>query len=136
VKRLAALLALSATSAQAATVTVTVHGVRDDRGQIVVGVCTRAEFLHDHCDHGTRLPARAGTVTAQVPDVPPGTYAIQAYHDADGNGRLERSFFGLPLEGVGLSHDPRPRFGPPGFQECAVGVTDTPAAIEITLRYR
>lgn len=39
-------------------------------------------------------------------DVPPGRFALQLYQDSNGNGRLDLSPRGIPLEPVGFSANP------------------------------
>ncbi|MBE7212556.1 MAG: DUF2141 domain-containing protein [Gluconacetobacter diazotrophicus] len=134
---LAALLcAAPSGAALAATVTIAVHGVRDDRGHVRIGLCTRDEFLGEHCRYHAVLPSRAGTVTAVLPDVSPGTYAATAYQDDGDLGHLRRSFLGIPQNGMGASRDPRPRFGPPRFDQAAMSVGTRDAVISLILRYR
>lgn len=41
-----------------------------------------------------------------VKDVPPGRFALQLYQDSNGNGRLDLSPRGIPLEPVGFSANP------------------------------
>lgn len=41
-----------------------------------------------------------------VKDVPPGRFAIQLFQDSNGNGRLDLSPRGIPLEPVGFSGNP------------------------------
>ncbi len=41
-----------------------------------------------------------------VKDVPPGQYALQLFQDSNGNGRLDLSPRGIPLEPVGFSGNP------------------------------
>lgn len=53
------------------------------------------------------------------PSLPPGKYAVSAYADANGNGRVDRNFLGLPVEQYGFSNNARGRFGPPAFAEAA-----------------
>jgi len=40
------------------------------------------------------------------PDVPPGRYAIELFQDSNGNGQLDQSRRGIPLEPVGFSANP------------------------------
>jgi uncharacterized protein (DUF2141 family) len=58
------------------------------------------------------------------PSLPPGKYAVSAYADANGNGRLDRNFLGMPSEQYGFSNNARGRFGPPAFAEAAVELGD------------
>ena len=100
-------------------IVVDVSGVRSDQGQVRVSVCPREKFLGD-CPWFASAPAHKGDVSVTVPGVPPGRYAVQAFHDADGDGKLARNWIGIPREGVGFSNDAMahltyPRFSVAGF---------------------
>lgn len=122
-------------AAQAATVSVTVTGVRNDHGHVRVAICPREIFLRPHCPWFANSPARAGQVLVTVPDVPPGIYAAEAFHDEDDNGKLERSFLGLPEEGMGFSNNARMYFGPPRFDAASFTVDGASTAIAFALKY-
>ncbi len=121
--------------ASAATVAVTVHGVRNDHGHVRVAICPAATFLHPNCPWFGNAPAHPGDVRVLVTNVPPGTYAAEAFHDEDDNGKLERSFFGLPEEGMGFSNDARMYFGPPKFDAASFQVGGTDKEIGFRLKY-
>jgi uncharacterized protein (DUF2141 family) len=70
-----------------------------------------------------------------IQNVPPGTYAAEAFHDEDDNGKLERSFFGLPEEGMGFSNDAPMRFGPPAFGAASFDVGGMDGQIRFSMRY-
>ncbi len=110
-------LAAGAIHAEAETVEVRVNGVRDARGHVMVAVCSRQDFLHPHCPYNASAPARPGTVVVHVTGVPPGTYAVQAWHDDADRGHLTRDWLGIPREGVGFSRDPSLLLGPPSFDD-------------------
>ena len=134
----AALLAsaiLPAPAAQATTVLVTVTGVRNDRGKVLVALCTQATFLRPHCPWRGHSPAMPGTVLVRIDGVPPGTYAAQAFHDENGNGKLDRTMLGLPKEAMGFSNNAPMRLGPPKFDVAAFTVGPNGAAITFALRY-
>jgi uncharacterized protein (DUF2141 family) len=65
--------------------------------------------------------------------VPPGSYAIQAFHDRDGDGKLATGLFGLPSEPFGLSRSPTLRFGPPAFGDAALAVDARPITVPVAL---
>ena len=44
-----------------------------------------------------------------------GTYAIVAFHDENGNGRLDTNFLGIPSESWCTSRNAKALFGPPSF---------------------
>ncbi len=128
------LLFLLCASAQAATVHVTVSNIIRAHGHVLVAVCTKANFLRPHCPWQGSAPARVGDVQIDVAGVPPGVYAAEAFADENDNGRLDRSFFGLPEEGMGFSRDAPMRFGPPDFADAAFSVGGD-VAVRVTLRY-
>ena len=77
-------------------------------------------------------PDRLNTVEGVlVKDPAPGTYAIKAYHDRNGNGRLDTGAFGAPVEPYGFSNDARGTFGPPPF----TAATFTLPAAGTTVRF-
>ncbi len=51
--------------------------------------------------------------------------AVSAYHDRNGNGKLDKNSFGLPTERYGFSNDPKRGFGPPSFEQTAIDVGKT-----------
>ncbi|HTW29251.1 MAG TPA: DUF2141 domain-containing protein [Acetobacteraceae bacterium] len=96
---------------------VTVTGVQNNRGHVLVAVCKRQEFLQPHCLYQARVPSRSGSVLVVVGHVPPGIYAVQAFQDMNDDGRINRNFLGLPVEPIGFSRDPAFHFGPPSFDD-------------------
>ena len=55
---------------------------------------------------------------ARFTEVPPGRYALQLYQDANGNGQLDLSPRGVPLEPVGFSANPPLARGKPEPLTC------------------
>ncbi len=122
-------------AAQATDVQVRVLSVASGAGMVRVAVCPRGYFLQPTCPYVAHAPARRGTVTVTVAGVPPGVYAVQAHHDANEDGRINRSFFGLPTEGIGFSRAAPMRFGPPRFDDAAVSIAGALVALDITLKF-
>ena len=81
------------------------------------------------------LPARKGVVRAVIGDLPPGTYAISVYHDANGNQELDTNMLGMPREGYGFSNDARGVAGPPSFQAASFKIGADPAVVDLRLSY-
>jgi len=136
-RRWALLLAALASpaSALAAQLDIELTGIENDHGLVRVAVCTPATFTTKHCPFTGAAPAKAGSVVVSVADIPPGRYAVQAYHDEDGNGRLRKGLFGLPAEAVGFSRDARVRLGAPSFDEAAIDVVEPSTATRLRLRH-
>jgi len=119
---------------QAARLEVVVGNIRSGRGHIRVAVCSPATFLKETCQWNAHSKAAAGEVTLTL-DVPPGTWAAQAYQDEDNVGRITRNFFGLPKVGIGFSNDAPFRFGPPSFADAAFRLGPGGGRIRFNLRY-
>ena len=77
--------------------------------------------------------AAQGAVRFVFPDVVPGDYAVAAFHDADGDGALNQSIVGMPTEGHGFSNGARGFMGPPSFEDAAVTVSESEAAVSVTV---
>ena len=127
----AALCCAALPSAGAATVDIKVENVTG-KGKVSVAVCDRERFLKQ-CAYTASVPAEAGTTKVTVPDVPPGTFAVLAYEDANDNGQLDR-VLGIPNENWGMSRDARANFGPPTFEDAAIEVKEEPTVVSVKLR--
>ncbi len=103
--------------AMAGEISVSVVGAAKDSGSIVLCLWGGDEGFPD-CEKGKplkRIVVPAGAGTATFADVPPGSYAVSAFHDLNSNGVLDSNFIGLPKEPVGLSNNPK-IMGPPRFK--------------------
>lgn len=127
---------LAAALAQATgSITFEIGNVRNARGNVLVAVCPRDKFLKEDCAYNGTTRARAGTVTVVVPNVPPGDYAAQAFHDENANEKVDQNFIGMPKEGVGFSRDARINFGPPKWSSAHFIHQGVPGVMRIRLRY-
>lgn len=122
-------------AAGAATLDVELTGIDNDHGLVRVAVCTPETFTTKRCPFVGAAPAQAGNVLIRVEGIPPGRYAVQAYHDEDGNGRVRRALFGLPSEALGFSRDASLRLGPPRFEDAAIDITDPSTTTRLRLRH-
>jgi uncharacterized protein (DUF2141 family) len=120
-------------AAHAGDLSVTVHNLQSEQGQIRISLYNRADnWLGRHYKRVSG-PAGAGSVTLTFTDVPSGEYALALYHDVNGDGKLATNLIGIPSEPVGFSNDARGTFGPPAYDDVKLQVTDVGKAISITL---
>jgi uncharacterized protein (DUF2141 family) len=129
---LAVILFLSISSTQAATLTIRAQGVQADRNMVYAGICDTS-FDAATCPYKDRGQATAGTVELRIRNVKPGTYAIAVFHDVNGNGKLDRSFIGLPNEPYGFSNDVGRR-GPPNFEAARILVKEPATTVVVPIR--
>jgi len=131
-------LLLGATAlASAANLTVTVKDVRNTTGTVLVAVYDQSGFGKPELAKAKqKAGANAGEVKFVFQGLPAGKYAVAAFHDENGNGKLDRNSLGVPTEGYGFSNDAQGTAAPPNFNQAAFdfdGKTDK--AISFSLNY-
>ena len=135
----AGLAGILAAPATAADLTIEVNGIRSGDGRLFVAV--HAPETKDTFPAGAGMVAgfeqraRTGAIRFVLRDLPPGRYAVNAFHDENDNGELDANLLGIPSEGYGFANDPPSTFGPPDFEAAAVTLDDAPAAAVMTLSY-
>jgi uncharacterized protein (DUF2141 family) len=68
--------------------------------------------------------------------VKPGVYAVAVLHDENNNDKMDKSFFGSPKEGYGVSNDAKPgTFSGPKYRAATFRYDGKPKRITIKLRY-
>ncbi|WP_367184754.1 DUF2141 domain-containing protein [Sphingopyxis sp.] len=121
-----ALLPLLLTAASAPpTVEVSITGLRNAKGQILVCLTTNPKAFPDCSKDKASVrmavkTADAGDFLIHAPAV--GTYAIAVVHDENGNNKMDVAIF-LPKEGFGFSRNPAITVGPPSFKSASFAVT-------------
>lgn len=130
----AAVQAAPVTYVDAPDLTVVVENIPDDRGVVRVDVCGPEGFLGGDCARTITVKAHAGAVTVRVPGVPPGDWAVQAYHDRDENGRVTRNALGMPTESFGFSRSPSLGLHGPKFTAAAFTHGAQPQTVTVKLR--
>ena len=115
---------------------VTLKGVRDSTGQIRASIYREPETFRkeDRAVAVVSVPAQKGDLKLAFMALPPGRYAIMAYHDADSDSKLGLRFGMFPTEGYGLSNNPKV-IGPPKFADSAFELSGPETSIEIKLSY-
>ncbi|WP_409567567.1 DUF2141 domain-containing protein [Methylobacterium sp. J-030] len=121
----------AARPAAAATVQVEVDGIEPGGGPVRVALC-QGGLSEASCARGDEAPASADRILFTFQGVPAGTYAVAAYQDANGNGRLDRTGLGLPLEPYGFSGAVRRR-ARPDFAEAAFSLREPGGTLRVRL---
>lgn len=129
-----ALALAGAGSAQALDLTVEVINPKSPQGAILAAVYAGAEgwLQGSKAAAAQRVPV-ADTTVLVFRNLRPGLHAISLFHDENGNGVMDTTVIGLPVERYGFSRDARANLGPPGFADAAIDLqADT--TIRITLK--
>ncbi|MEW5735441.1 MAG: DUF2141 domain-containing protein [Thermodesulfobacteriota bacterium] len=110
-----------------------------EKGDIYIRVVTRELFEKDRSGDIKQIlkpgpeEGKAGAAGFSFSNVPPGTYAIQAFQDTKKNGALDKGTFG-PKEPWGTYREARPRFRAPRWDEMAFTLDRDLAEVQIRLR--
>lgn len=133
--RIAALfLVLAGGATHAADLVIRVDNVRNADGQVKVALYDSADAFLKRPLRVADAPASAGATTVVIKDVAPGDYGFAVFHDANGNGSMDRNLMGMPLEPYGFSRDARPNMGPPAFEAARFALPATGLDTSVTLR--
>jgi uncharacterized protein (DUF2141 family) len=109
--------------AEGTVLRVPVSKLRSAKGALYVGVYNRNGWLRAG-KHTTyqKVKAVKGTIRVTFEGLRPGRYAVAAFHDENGNGKVDFNFLGFPSEGYGFSRTTP--FGKPSFDDTAFELKD------------
>ena len=117
------------------TIDIDIIGVEAGKGQLMIGICTKQQFLSPACEISEVFPATNDwkqRVSVNAPHT--GEYAIQVAYDRNGDNELSSNRYGAPTEPVGFSNNPKTYMRAPKFSEVAVDLKDVTAPISIKLK--
>lgn len=133
----ATLTSAAEATASPATLEVSIYGLRNMKGNVLVCVTANPRFFPD-CSKDPKsfratVPARD---SAQVSfrGIAQGTYAIALVHDENGNDKMDMAVF-IPKEGFGFSRNPAIRTGPPKFKAAAFAIDAAEVSQRIKMKY-
>ncbi len=97
---------------------VVVTGFRSTDGDLAIALFASEDDYQEQTNAVRRewLIVEGDEVTWTLSDLPPGEYAVIAYHDENDNRELDFRILGIPKEPVGVSNNARAAFGPPRFR--------------------
>jgi uncharacterized protein (DUF2141 family) len=103
-------------------------GLQNSWGQVMVAVYRSPQGWpsEDAAAYRTAVVSiQNKKASCTFPDLPAGTYAVAAYHDANRNRKMDTNFLGIPLEAYGFSQGARGTMGPPDFKSAMLEVPAT-----------
>jgi uncharacterized protein (DUF2141 family) len=106
-----------------ASLEITIKGLKSSKGQLMIGVYKDAKSFPDHNKTYKRIIHNLSgkdckAIKLKISDLKiGGFFALAIYHDENANKKLDKNFFGVPVERYGFSNNARGVFGPPSFEE-------------------
>lgn len=113
---------LGAEENKSGTIKLKVEGVVEGKGQVRIALEKNKKDFEsgdfEKPDYLSRVvDAKEESVRVVFPAVPYGTYAIKAFQDLDGDGKLKTGFMGAPEEPWAFSNDATGFMGPADFSD-------------------
>jgi uncharacterized protein (DUF2141 family) len=132
-----AALAQANAKTSGANVNVSVSGLRNVKGQLMVCLTKNPKAFPDCSKDPSSIKKlvaanKAGSFTFQ--NVAPGTYAVAIVHDENSNNKMDLSLF-IPKEGFAFSRNPTITVGPPKFKSAAFAVGSNEVSQAIKMKY-
>ena len=116
-----------------ASITVTVPNVSGTEGNVIFALYDSSEAFASRAPVATSKSSIAnGSSEATFKNIAPGTYAIVALHDKNGNERMDFEPSGMPKEDYGSSNN-KMRMGPPNFEDAKFTVENK--SLDLTIRF-
>lgn len=102
-------------------ISLVVRGVDPGKGPVMVAVFdSEASFPnHENAKFKVSLKDEGPVIETSIA-ITQGSFAIAAYQDQDGNGKLSKAAFGIPTEPYGFSNNAKGSMGPPSYQAASV----------------
>jgi uncharacterized protein (DUF2141 family) len=133
--------ATSSDSAPKTSLTVSLTGIRNDKGQVFIQLWNKPDGFPKQGDNAYKFvaidasKAVSGTVTATFSDLAPGSYAVSTLHDENRNGKMDNNAFGMPKEGWAVSNNVVTHTHAPSFEQASFQIPAGGQRISIALHY-
>lgn len=132
-------LAKTVTAQSTTTLTVIVNGIKHQKGEICLGVYSSDKGFPLNTKNVIKSACTkitSGTIKQQFTGLKPGTYAVAAVDDQNGDRKLNSDFFGIPKEGFGISNNPTVSIttGTPKFNKASFSVLKN-TTVNINMKY-
>jgi uncharacterized protein (DUF2141 family) len=121
--------------AGATTIELRFTGIATPTGAILASIFdSAAAYAGGKPVRAVRIPV-AGTDASQLLEgLAPGSYAVKAFHDIDGDNQMGMNPFGMPLEPFAFSNDAPANMGPPMWEAARFEAGEGPTVHIITIK--
>ncbi len=128
-------LATAAWAQDAAALDVTFSGLKASQGAIMFTLVNSEEAYNDKAQPvaSVMLPVASSTATRTFTGLAPGRYAIKAFHDVNGDGKMNANPFGIPTEPFAFSNNAVANMGPAKWSAASFEVKAGANAHNITI---
>lgn len=103
---------------------VEIDNIKNTEGKIIqIAVSKKGDFLKDSEPYRYAMIETKSSKINETFKLPAGEYAVSIYHDLNGNGKMDKNFFGAPSEPYAFSKNYKPTFRAPKFDEVKIDLS-------------
>ena len=118
---------------------VTVTNIRSAKGEIEFALFNKSDgFGSDVTKAYKRMRGKITNeaCTTSFNNIPYGQYAVEIYHDENNNKKFDKTWYGMPKEGVAVSNNPNlGMLSPPKFEKSKFNFDASKNNISIKIKY-
>lgn len=81
----------------------------------------------------TTFVSKSNQISVSADEFPNGEFAVAAFLDTNGNGKLDTNFFGVPSEPYGFSNNVRGVLGPPQWKDARLSLSNMQSELTLVL---
>lgn len=119
----------------AAKLEVAFTGIETQKGAVMFGIYDSEDAYNKGVSmNGARVVVDKADITTVIEGLPAGRYAIKAFHDIDGDGKMSSNPFGMPTEPFAFSNDAKGSMGPAKWSDAAFDVKSGMTKVSITIK--
>lgn len=85
---------------------------------------SKSSFLKSPC-YSTTFVSKSNRFSVPTDELPDGEFAVAAFLDTNGNGKLDSNIFGVPSEPYGFSNNVRGVLGPPHWKDARITLSSS-----------
>lgn len=118
--------------------TIEVGGLQNQKGFLCIRLFTESKGFPEGDGKSTKRECVKITeepIRFSFKNLTAGSYAVAAFHDANGDLKLNRNAAGMPTEGYGFSNNPAIKTGPPKFGQTVFLVAGPNTGVKIQMKY-
>ena len=124
---------------QSGNLTVTVTNIKNMKGEIEFLLFNKPEGFPNDAEvtyKTVRAKVINTTCSVSFDKISYGEYAVGVYHDENSNRKLDKAWYGMPKEGVGVSNNPSLGiFSPPKFETARFNFDASKNSISVKIKY-
>ena len=119
-----------------AVLTVKVADLRNHKGDLIFGVFKTADGFPNVKEKSVNWQVKpAGDSVVFTAKLPPGKYGASVLHDENRNGQMDRNSIGIPIEGYGVTNNPKPAMRAAKFDEALFTLPKEGKEMTISIQY-